>query len=65
MGWTHDLTRWTIQNIPMLNPWIAKLDTFLGYGKQESDWKWWFDFEAGKDEIHIARNSQDNDIWQK
>jgi len=49
----------------VFDPWIAKLDRFFGYGRQDQDWKWWFDFEASDKEIHLARRSQDNDEWQK
>lgn len=64
-GWTHDLTRWAIQRLPFVNPVLTKLDTLFGYGRQDRDWKWWFDFEAGDQEIHMARASQDNTVWQK
>jgi reductive dehalogenase len=43
-GLTHDLVRWTIQHMPFLNPVIVKLDDLFGYGKQNTDYKWWFDF---------------------
>jgi len=64
-GSTHDFVRWVIQTLPVFDPWIAKLDRFFGYGRQDQDWKWWFDFEASDKEIHLARRSQDNDEWQK
>lgn len=43
-GWTHDLARWTIQNLPFMNDVLIKLDDVLGYGKAVDDEKWWFDF---------------------
>ena len=64
-GWTHDAVRWTIRTAPALNPLIVKLDKFLGYGRQDRKWKWWFDFEAGDGEIHMARGSRHNDEWQE
>jgi reductive dehalogenase len=64
-GWTHDVIRWTIRTMPVFDPLIVKLDKLLGYGRQERKWKWWFDFEAGEDEIHMARGSHDNDVWQE
>ena len=32
-GWTHDLARWMIRRLPVLNPLWVKLDDLLGYGK--------------------------------
>jgi reductive dehalogenase len=64
-GLIHDLVRWSIRTLPGLDPWLVKLDKFFGYGRQEEDWKWWFDFEASENEIHFARRSPDNDLWQK
>ena len=65
MGWFHDLTRWSIRTLPFMDPLLVRLDTFFGYGTQDRNWKWWFDFEASQEEIHIARTSQDNNVWQK
>lgn len=64
-GLAHDVTRWAIQRLPFVDPWLTKLDTVFGYGRQDRDWKWWFDFEVGDEEIHMARASQDNTVWQK
>ncbi|MGB8213917.1 MAG: reductive dehalogenase [Anaerolineales bacterium] len=63
-GWFHDLTRWTIRTIPFMDPWLVKLDTFFGYGRQDREWKWWFDFESGDKETHMA-GSRENNVWQK
>lgn len=65
MGWTHDLTRWAIRTMPFVDPLLVKLDTFFGYGDQDRDWKWWFDFEASENEIHLARKSKDNLVWME
>ena len=59
-GRIHDMVRWAIRTLPVVDPWIAKLDTFLGYGKQDLNWKWWFDFEASDTEIHHARYTRRN-----
>jgi reductive dehalogenase len=42
-GMVHHLTRWSIQNMPVFNPLIVKLDNLFGYGRQNADYKWWFD----------------------
>jgi reductive dehalogenase len=65
MGWFHDFTRWTIRTIPFIDPLLVQMDTLFGYGKQDRDWKWWFDFEASQEEIHMARKSEDNAVWMK
>jgi reductive dehalogenase len=64
-GLTHDLVRWTIQNLPVFNPLMVKLDDLFGYGKQDTDYKWWFDFEVKDDSIQNARRSKDNLFWQQ
>jgi len=65
MGWFHDLTRWTIRTMPPVNSLLVKLDTFFGYGTQDRAWKWWFDFEASEEEIHMAKKSKDNVVWME
>lgn len=63
-GWFHDLTRWTIRTAPFMDPWLVKLDTFFGYGRQDQKWKWWFDFESDDGETHMAGIKEDN-VWKK
>ncbi|MCT4615584.1 MAG: reductive dehalogenase [Marinifilaceae bacterium] len=44
-GWIHDLARWTIRNLPIMNKLIVWGDDLLGYGKARPEKKWWFDVD--------------------
>ncbi len=39
--WTHDVTRWFIENVPAMNPVWASLDDVLGYGKHWDPRRFW------------------------
>ena len=34
-----------IQHIPWMDKPLIKMDTLMGYGKQQEENKWWFDLE--------------------
>ncbi len=44
-GWTHDMVRWMVKRIPVLDRLLVKMDDAWGYGKQDKRYKWWYDLE--------------------
>ena len=44
-GWTHDIARWMIKHTPFMDRPLIKMDNFRGYGRQDLNYKWWFDME--------------------
>jgi reductive dehalogenase len=60
-GLTHDLVRATIRATPRLNRALVKFDDWLGYGKQDVRFKWWFDLEEVGGRHRIPKRSPDND----
>ena len=44
-GWTHDRVRWMVLNTPWMGKLLIKMDDFMGYSKQKTMDKWWFDLE--------------------
>ncbi|MBN1160597.1 MAG: reductive dehalogenase [Dehalococcoidales bacterium] len=44
-GWTHDLVRWMVKRVPVLDSFLVKMDDAWGYGKQDKRYKWWYDLE--------------------
>jgi reductive dehalogenase len=62
-GWTHDLVRWAIRKTPAFDAAWVKLDRLWGYGKQDLDYKWWFDLEEDNGTHRIPPRSRDNGLW--
>ncbi len=42
-GRVHDVVRWMVQHTPWLDKSLIKMNDVLGYGKQDTRNKWWFD----------------------
>lgn len=56
-GWSHDVVRYTVKHFPFLNSSIVKMDDIWGYGKQDKNYKWWFDLEEVDGAIKIPDKS--------
>ena len=64
-GRTHDLVRAAIRATPLLNRAWVKFDDWLGYGRQDIRFKWWFDLEEVGGHHRIPKRSPDNDYWKQ
>ena len=54
----HDLVRWIIQYVPLLNSFMVKMDNVFGYGKRDKKYKWWFDLEEVDGVIKVPEKSR-------
>jgi len=58
-GWAHDVVRWMVRHIPVMDRPIVKMDDIWGYGKQDIYDKWWFDLEYLDGVLSIPKSQKD------